>query len=129
MITGIIRLVYFFQIDMFEDVTFHAVGTMTWTLVEPGVYLIAATLPSLRPLIRYLFKDIEFKALYKNLHNRYSRTFSKQKNSEGSMADKHYDTVARPLKAGTVGHVARSAGFVRIDERKTSGSNTSQQDI
>lgn len=83
MVTGIIRLVYFFQINMFEDVTFHAVGTMTWTLVEPGVYLIAATLPSLRPLVRYFFKYVTLETLYNKLLDRYTRAFPTQKKRRG----------------------------------------------
>ena len=38
---------------------------MTWTCVEPGVYFIAATLPSLRPLFHLVSKDANLSTLYK----------------------------------------------------------------
>ena len=78
-VTGILRLVYFFQVDMFADVTWYSVSTMTWTLAEPGVYLIAATLPSLRPLVRHVFKT-----LYSSLLDCWSCAFSTRKLLEGS---------------------------------------------
>ena len=33
---------------------------MTWTVIEPGVYLIAICLPSLRLLLRLAFKNVDF---------------------------------------------------------------------
>lgn len=34
-------------------------STTSWTIIEPGVYLIAATMPTLRPLIRHLVKKVK----------------------------------------------------------------------
>lgn len=129
MVTGIIRLVYFFQIDMFADVTFHSVGTMTWTLVEPGVYLIAATLPSLRPLVKYFFKDVKLERLYKKLLDRYARA---QKTAEGSSANTQFNSKSRRVATIIAIDGARSAGFVKIGERKVKNagvSKASQEDI
>ncbi len=36
---------------------------MTWTCIEPSVYFIAATLPSLRPLVMDLFNGVAFRNL------------------------------------------------------------------
>ena len=56
-ITGIIRVVAFFIYEKEADEsdaysTFLSNGLITWTIVEPSVYLIAATLPFMRPLLR-----------------------------------------------------------------------------
>ena len=48
----------FFTIDLFSDPTFNVSQTMAWTCVEPGVYFIAACLPSLRPLLRLVFEKL-----------------------------------------------------------------------
>ncbi|KAL8638329.1 MAG: hypothetical protein Q9226_009001, partial [Calogaya cf. arnoldii] len=112
-------------IDLFADVTFQAVGTMTWTLVEPGVYFIAATLPSLRPLIRHVFQGVDVSAMYKSLLDRYTQTFSRQKYSKDSTSDTQLNQIDRPTKTTAIDRVARSAGFVKIDEHKTSTSTES----
>ena len=75
MITSILRFVTFFQTDLFSDPTYLVIETMTWTCVEPGVYLIAACLPSLRPLVRPLFKDIDFSTVYGNIRSMGSKAF------------------------------------------------------
>lgn len=126
MVTGIVRLVYFFQIDLFADVTFNSVGTMTWTLIEPGVYLIAATLPSLRPLIRYFFKGVTLKALYDNLQYCYTRVFPTQKNSKGSTANMQFSSKNKCATTVIADNGVRSAGFVRIDEGKVMSPGVSK---
>lgn len=55
-ITSIIRLVYFWNIDGQADVTWAAVRLGQITIAEPGVYLIAACLPTYRSLFR-TFKE------------------------------------------------------------------------
>ena len=52
MITAIIRFVEFQHADLFSDVSFKCVTTMIWTIIEPGMYQIAATLPTLRPVLK-----------------------------------------------------------------------------
>ncbi|KAI9788794.1 MAG: hypothetical protein M1816_006575 [Peltula sp. TS41687] len=61
-ITSILRFVNFFQTNLFSDPTFLVVQTMTWTCVEPSVYLIAATMPSLQPLVRLIFRKTHFRS-------------------------------------------------------------------
>ncbi|KAF2441995.1 hypothetical protein P171DRAFT_522905 [Karstenula rhodostoma CBS 690.94] len=70
-VTCIIRIVFFFTTDLYADPTYNCIATMTWTTVEPGVYLIAASMPSIRPLKKRIpfIKDISFTSLV-------SRTFS-----------------------------------------------------
>jgi hypothetical protein len=42
----------FFSHDAFEDNTWTSVELLKWTDIEPGIYFIAACMPSLRPLLR-----------------------------------------------------------------------------
>ncbi|PQE24041.1 integral membrane protein [Rutstroemia sp. NJR-2017a BVV2] len=49
--TSILRFDSFFKGSALEDGTWSSVDLMTWTLVEPDVYLIAACLPTYRPLL------------------------------------------------------------------------------
>ncbi len=49
--------------NAFDDQTWQSVTLMTWTDVESSVYLIAACLPSLRPLMRALAQKKVFKKL------------------------------------------------------------------
>lgn len=57
-VTSILRLTTFFTVDLFADPTYNVVQTMTWTCAEPGVYFIAACLPSLRPLLRSVLETV-----------------------------------------------------------------------
>ncbi|KAL4902314.1 hypothetical protein BDW74DRAFT_186872 [Aspergillus multicolor] len=52
-VTSICRCVAFFQNNPYVDTTWTAVTYYTWSLVEPGVYLIAACLPCYRPILRH----------------------------------------------------------------------------
>ncbi len=128
MVTCILRMVYFFETDLFADVTYQSVVTMSWTLVEPGVYVIAATLPSLRPLVRYASNELKLKTLYGTLLNRYTRTSSTHKYSDSSMANTRINLTERQKSAGTSGNSAHSAGFVEIDKQTGRSPNGSHED-
>lgn len=54
LISSCVRLVMFSRNNAFNDQTWRSVTLMTWTDVEASIYLIAACLPSLRPLARSL---------------------------------------------------------------------------
>lgn len=45
----------FLRTDLFQDVTYHSVVTTNWSIIEPGVHLMGATVPTLRPMIRRFF--------------------------------------------------------------------------
>ena len=62
-ITTTIRLVEIFRIRFTTDITWHFVDAMTWVIIEPGVYLIAACLPSLRSLIKPLSKTLNIRPI------------------------------------------------------------------
>lgn len=63
LITSILRFVAFFETAVFLDGTWYSVTTHTWTIVETGCYLIAACLPSFRPLFGPLFNKTNFGSL------------------------------------------------------------------
>ena len=52
LIASAFRLGTFFRNDASTDGTFASVELMSWTIIEPGIYLVAACLPALRPLIQ-----------------------------------------------------------------------------
>ena len=62
-ITSIVRIAIFFkELTSFDiDYTWISVDVVLWATVEPGVYLIAACLPSLRPLLNTFLKDFDAK--------------------------------------------------------------------
>lgn len=68
-VTAIVRLAVFFTADMFADITWHCIEFLTWTTIEPGIYLIAACLPSLRPLFRKMFKDCDFGSIWARIRS------------------------------------------------------------
>ena len=55
---------------------------MTWAIIEPSVYLTAATLPSLRPLIRKIFKDVNYGSFFTRLQSYCFRVFSTQRETD-----------------------------------------------
>ncbi|KAF6218459.1 hypothetical protein HO133_005808 [Letharia lupina] len=57
LIASIFRFATFFRNDAITDGTFSFVELMSWTIIEPGIYLVAACLPALRPLAQRIFKD------------------------------------------------------------------------
>lgn len=128
MVTGILRLVYFFETDLFADVTYQSVVTMSWTLVEPGVYVIAATLPSLRPLVRYASNELKLETLYGTLLHRYTRTSSAHKYSDSSLANTQIKLAERQKSAVPSGNSAHSAGFVEIGKQAGRSPKGSQED-
>ncbi|KAK7186530.1 hypothetical protein DPSP01_002039 [Paraphaeosphaeria sporulosa] len=50
-VTAIIRFVSFITTDIRSDPSFHGATTMRWGIIEPAMYQMAATLPTLRPLL------------------------------------------------------------------------------
>ena len=56
LIASIFRFTTFFQNNAISDGTFASVDLMSWTIIEPGIYLVASCLPPLRPLIHRIAK-------------------------------------------------------------------------
>ncbi|KAF2730700.1 hypothetical protein EJ04DRAFT_499946 [Polyplosphaeria fusca] len=55
-ITAIIRCVNFWTIDLESDPTWYAPTLFSYTIVEPSAYLMCSCFPSLRPLLRLVYK-------------------------------------------------------------------------
>ncbi|KAJ4302827.1 hypothetical protein N0V90_001718 [Kalmusia sp. IMI 367209] len=69
-VTSILRFVEFWRADIFTDYTYNGGKPLLWTLVEPGVYFLAATLLQMNPLFAWMFKSVTFpKALIKFTSN------------------------------------------------------------
>jgi hypothetical protein len=54
-----------FFTDAMMDPTFASPNLMIWTIIEPGMYLIAACLLRLRPLLQMFVKNAWFQAIAK----------------------------------------------------------------
>ncbi|KAL9587326.1 MAG: hypothetical protein Q9203_003554 [Teloschistes exilis] len=54
MIASCVRLAIFSNSDAFKDNTWRSVTLVAWSIIEPSMYLIAACLPNLRPLVSSL---------------------------------------------------------------------------
>lgn len=73
LVASIVRFTIFFNVKALSDGTFISAKLATWSLVEPGVYLIAACLPSLRPLLLSLFTHVSSAIDFKHM-KRYGST-------------------------------------------------------
>ncbi|KAH7318674.1 hypothetical protein B0I35DRAFT_479159 [Stachybotrys elegans] len=51
-VATLIRLAYLADLELTDDILFAGTDAMVWTLIEPGVALIAASLATIRPLLR-----------------------------------------------------------------------------
>ncbi|PSN68077.1 hypothetical protein BS50DRAFT_573043 [Corynespora cassiicola Philippines] len=60
MVAAIMRVVSFLAVTSFHDITFENVKPFCWTITESGIYLIAGILPTLRPLMKKVFKNVPF---------------------------------------------------------------------
>ncbi|KAH7317548.1 integral membrane protein [Rhexocercosporidium sp. MPI-PUGE-AT-0058] len=73
LVASVIRFTVFFKTDAFTDRTWESVPLVGWSVVEAGMYLIAACLPLLRPILT--------KHAPKWLKNKISSTFKTYSNS------------------------------------------------
>ncbi|CAG8959621.1 hypothetical protein HYFRA_00001524 [Hymenoscyphus fraxineus] len=64
-VTAVIRLVVFQRLSADYDFYWSSTDTVMWTIIEPGIYLIAATLPSLRTLFNPYIKRLRASTLRK----------------------------------------------------------------
>jgi hypothetical protein len=95
-----IRFTGFFEANAAEDVTWTASKLITLSVTESGMYLIAACLPTYRPLTKLIWRDASFLSLRK----RYGSTAKTQPGSRGQGT---YDI---PLNARP------KSGFARLSE-------------
>ena len=103
-VTSIIRISLFFTTDLFADPTYNCITTMTWTTVEPCVYLIAACMPSIRPMKKQLplIKDISFSKLISSTLSRSQTSKSKESWNLGNSDRRVYRTTDIELRSTKV---------------------------
>ncbi|MCJ1249518.1 hypothetical protein MMC30_006744 [Trapelia coarctata] len=102
LITAIIRFAGFFGANAAEDETWTASKLIILSVMESGVYLIAACLPTYRPLAKLIRRDASFSSLRK----RYGRTAKSQTESRGQGL---YDI---PMDS------RQKSGFARLSESR-----------
>lgn len=74
------RFILSFRSAYAVDLTWYSIRLWTWTTIEPGMYLIAAALPSLRPLLVLIFENVDFSTLGSRLlHYRTKECLNKTK--------------------------------------------------
>jgi len=104
--TSILRFSNFFQGgSAVEDGTWSSVDLMIWTLVEPNVYLIAACLPTYRPIFMHLLRNTPLVSQGPN-----KRSYGSETARSGAS------------KVGVRDHTA--GGFRRFDESKNSSDHS-----
>ncbi|KAF2648664.1 hypothetical protein K491DRAFT_722389 [Lophiostoma macrostomum CBS 122681] len=60
MIAAIMRFVSFMLVANFDDITYECIRPFCWTIAESGIYLVAGVLPTLKPLIKRMFGNVDF---------------------------------------------------------------------
>jgi len=98
LITSIIRFVGFFSNDATVDAQWAAAPLISWTIVETGTYLIAACLPTLKPLAVIIWKKNSITQMRSRVTNPGKKT-----NDAGGIALDNVDT----------------SGFRRLDDDST----------
>jgi hypothetical protein len=58
MIAAVMRFVSFMMVANFDDITYECIKPLCWTIAESGIYLIAGVLPTLKPLLKRIFGDV-----------------------------------------------------------------------
>ena len=93
--TAIFRLWIFVNLRSSKDITWFSFDTYTWTVAETGVYLIAACLPSLRPLFKHIVKDIDIRSV-RSLFGSDSRAHSEKSIRHKDVSSTAVDYQSRP---------------------------------
>lgn len=112
LVTSIIRFVGFFAKNAEADGTYSAADLIVWTVCESGIYLIAACLPTYRPLALLIWKTDPLSSLRHG-----------SKNSKRSPAHTEDGTMDIPLKP------YQKTGFSRLGDDGMGLSNNSQYAI
>ncbi|KAF2252600.1 hypothetical protein BU26DRAFT_394231, partial [Trematosphaeria pertusa] len=73
-IASIIRTVVFARTDPLVDITFTNTALVNWTIIEPGMYLLAACALSFKPLFRMVAKALRLQSLITHTKSALGRT-------------------------------------------------------
>ncbi|KAF2018438.1 hypothetical protein BU24DRAFT_170900 [Aaosphaeria arxii CBS 175.79] len=71
-VASIARTVVFGRVDPLDDPTFKTVELITWTIVEPGLYLFAACALSFKPLFRMVARGLHLDRLVTSTRTTYA---------------------------------------------------------
>ncbi|CAG8976535.1 hypothetical protein HYALB_00011012 [Hymenoscyphus albidus] len=98
------------------DISWVGIDVILWASIEPGVYLIAACLPSLRPLLVATLRDISPGPTFHSLRQRIWGGFK----GAGRNNSKHTPRDMRPERAITI-RLSDNGKFNRLGEGDGSG--------
>jgi hypothetical protein len=101
-VAAIMRMHSFIVVDDFNDITYENVKPLCWTVAESGIYITAGVMPTLKPLLKRVFRDT---ALEKFLtgssrssgvreSRRFSRRWHPKQQQEVVTATKKHDSVS-----------------------------------
>jgi hypothetical protein len=112
-ITSIVRISIFFKRFTTYDLDFTWVGVdiVLWSTVEGGVYLIAACLPSLRPLLNTYLKDFD--------SNQFRHGIEKFKLTHSRKAGSRDHLPSRAITIPLADPTASRGGFNRIEHQRS----------
>jgi hypothetical protein len=81
-VVAIMRLRAFLKVADFHDITFESVEVLRWTVAESGIYLVAGTMLTLKPLLKKVCKGTGMERLFSDSsdksRNRESRRSSRR---------------------------------------------------
>lgn len=91
-VASIIRTIVFSNIDPLDDATYKHVELINWTIIEPGLYLLAACALSFKPLFRMFAKALHLDTFITHSKSAAGRTGTKPKSSSANSGI-HLDTI------------------------------------
>lgn len=62
-VAAVMRFLSFLAVTDFHDITYENVKPLCWTIAESGIYLVAGIMPTLKPLLKKLFKETRFERM------------------------------------------------------------------
>jgi len=113
-VAAIMRFASFLAVQSFHDFTYEQITPLCWTIAESGTYMVAGVMPTLRPLMRKIFSNVQFEKI---LTGRF-KTFKTSK-SEGSWGNKRGShLVAKSDEVALVEKKQTFSGISSVDDCK-----------
>ncbi|KAL5380745.1 hypothetical protein DPSP01_007546 [Paraphaeosphaeria sporulosa] len=104
-IASVVRTVVFAKTNILDDITFTNVPLINWTIIEPGLYLLAACALSFKPLFRMVAKALHLGSVLTHTKSALNKT-SLHKTNQAQQKDIHMET----FKSGS------SGGFTKLSD-------------
>ncbi|KAI1748687.1 hypothetical protein F4782DRAFT_534127 [Xylaria castorea] len=113
-VASILRFFSFFRTNSYTDATFNAAELIIWTLAEPGIYLISASMLMLRPLLDK-FKTGIFSRIGTQLSVGHSSA-AKSRGASGNRDAEHFEgDGSMNIALVTTG---RQGGFIQLSDNE-----------